>query len=997
MEFNAKPLTATTTASMSQPQSTQNDPEPAEAVATTKSTRPSITANAGAWKSVVGTHVSTASFQSSSSSSNRRTSSSSRWATAPTFALRNKGFDNFSADKSMQSHGSAASSTLGQTTETTPVASSTPPRTEEAPARPVRVASTSTEATQLWQTMGRSGSEPDQAVLVSDQESSSSSSSSSNSPLVAPVTFGATTVLSDQDSAATAPSSPPLSSLDAVETSDLLEPLLVPTEPLVAAVNEETAPALVTENIDINAAIPESTPPTAASELEETPVESTEVVVDATTSSVGETAVTIATAPEELSITASDGATELDSLSVESIPANSESVQDLGDAESVPSAPMPVAAAWGVATTTTTSSERTAASVEETVALESISAPSESLPTTALNEDTAPDSFVMEAIRPLDAVIDSVEEASVLEPVSESSDSLVMPEFDTNSLVVEAKQDISSLSVAEDAVEPAPELAVETEPTNVAADADVVVESEKLDANPPPGSAANEDLSAAFLSAQASLLEKQQQPYATTISTEPERASVSEPNIAVLEPNAAVARSDVIDLEVEPYEPEARQAEKPLLSLEIQPDVTDETIKGAALAGLALSIVTGNDLPTSIGLVMPVVAYLSMTQGFTGELVRTVGDITWNFTTFFVGNAGQMKFNSTDLTKTLMDVNAAGLGDAMADILTATQETMIYARASTSAWLMEQKANMREFNDRKLVASINLEAERMRTPAERRAEAAMRRLSEVDNLFFATTPEQMTSPVSSSIPEGKAGSDPELSAQSNQLLEGPLGALPTAKAATAATADWLSNEVTEAREREREREFAAAIEFEAVEQTTDQNVVLKDEESQEAVIPALEVIPTHEPSALGDSPQEIIAESQAIVLPGDAEESTVGDVDASLDHLQVFALTETATVAPHDSMNVKSEHVESGMELEGGRRRAPYTKQYIVFESPAIKRAYLERKHRAESPMSNADAELGHVGVIGSEQPVVVALAEAESTVDAPSDAEGTRLETKTF
>jgi hypothetical protein len=340
----------------------------------------------------------------------------------------------------------------------------------------------------------------------------------------------------------------------------------------------------------------------------------------------------------------------------------------------------------------------------------------------------------------------------------------------------------------------------------------------------------------------------------------------------------------------------------------------------------------------------------------------------------------------------------------MGDILTATQEAMIYAKASTSAWLMEQKANVREFSDRKLVASINLQAERLRTPAERRAEAAMRRLSEVDTLFFATTPEQMeelhqtSQVISSGIPDERADSDPEPSAPSDQLLEGPLGALPTVKAATVATADWLSNEVAEAREREREREFVAAIDFEAEEQTTDQAVVLNEEEPQDIVIPPLKVPPAHEPSALDNSPQDVVSESQAALLFADAEESTVGDIDAGvLDRLQVFELVKTETVAPHDSMNVKAEHVESAMEVEGGRRRAPYTKQYIVFESPEIKRAYLKRKHGAELHKSDNDAEMGHVGITGSEQPVVVANVETASIVDASSGAEVARLQTKTL
>jgi hypothetical protein len=147
---------------------------------------------------------------------------------------------------------------------------------------------------------------------------------------------------------------------------------------------------------------------------------------------------------------------------------------------------------------------------------------------------------------------------------------------------------------------------------------------------------------------------------------------------------------------------------------------------------------------------------------------------------------------------------------------------------------------------------------------------------------------------------------------------------------------------------------------------------------------------------LDNSPQDVVSELQAALLFADAEESTVGDIDASpLDRLQVFELVKTEAVKLQDSIHVKAEHVESAMELEGGRRRAPYTKQYIVFESAETKRAGLEHKHGAQSHESDADAEVGHVGVNGSEQPVVVA--KTKSIVDAPIGTGVARLETKSF
>jgi hypothetical protein len=172
----------------------------------------------------------------------------------------------------------------------------------------------------------------------------------------------------------------------------------------------------------------------------------------------------------------------------------------------------------------------------------------------------------------------------------------------------------------------------------------------------------------------------------------------------------------------------------------------------------------------------------------------------------------------------------------------------------------------------------------------------------------------------------------------------------------------------------------AAINFETEEQTTDQAVVLNEEEPQDLVIPAWKVPLAHEPSALGNSPQDVVSELQAALLFADAEESTVGDTDASpLDHLQVFELVKTEAFKLQDPIHVKAEHVESAMELEGGRRRAPYTKQYIVFESAETKRAGLEHKHGAQS----------------LEQPVVVA--KTKSIVDAPSGTGVARLETKSF
>ena len=71
--------------------------------------------------------------------------------------------------------------------------------------------------------------------------------------------------------------------------------------------------------------------------------------------------------------------------------------------------------------------------------------------------------------------------------------------------------------------------------------------------------------------------------------------------------------------------------QKPVFQEEVVPSVPGDTIKGAALAGAALTFLVSGGVVAS-GAAGLSAAYLAISQGVAGDVLRTVGKTTWDVT-----------------------------------------------------------------------------------------------------------------------------------------------------------------------------------------------------------------------------------------------------------------------------------------------------------------------------------------------------------------------------
>jgi hypothetical protein len=79
-------------------------------------------------------------------------------------------------------------------------------------------------------------------------------------------------------------------------------------------------------------------------------------------------------------------------------------------------------------------------------------------------------------------------------------------------------------------------------------------------------------------------------------------------------------------------EERAEQADGAWISMEVKAGVNADTIKGAAIAAFVLSTVSQNEVLVTIFGIVPIVSYLSITRGTTGQTVRKIGDLSWLWT-----------------------------------------------------------------------------------------------------------------------------------------------------------------------------------------------------------------------------------------------------------------------------------------------------------------------------------------------------------------------------
>jgi hypothetical protein len=68
-----------------------------------------------------------------------------------------------------------------------------------------------------------------------------------------------------------------------------------------------------------------------------------------------------------------------------------------------------------------------------------------------------------------------------------------------------------------------------------------------------------------------------------------------------------------------------------LFTLQVKHGVSDDTIKGAALAAALASALVWNDTMI-VAAAIPIASVLSVTRGLAGNVTRAIGDLTWNVT-----------------------------------------------------------------------------------------------------------------------------------------------------------------------------------------------------------------------------------------------------------------------------------------------------------------------------------------------------------------------------
>jgi hypothetical protein len=224
-----------------------------------------------------------------------------------------------------------------------------------------------------------------------------------------------------------------------------------------------------------------------------------------------------------------------------------------------------------------------------------------------------------------------------------------------------------------------------------------------------------------FRAVQASLLERQQ-PYSPN---EMSANANDGPTVAVVDP---VRKTP---------EERKRDADNSLLSLEIKQNVPLDAIQGAALTALVASLAVGTDLSISLCFVVPLTTYLSICRGYTGEFVRTIGEVTWMFSSYCFETMGQLDFSK----------------GAVADAATSMVESVRETTSTVSSWWatrMAKTTRVGDFGKEKQPVQ-----ERMKQPAERHAEgkAVNRQSMELEKLSSAAKHEET---------QGSSAQDPTL-------------------------------------------------------------------------------------------------------------------------------------------------------------------------------------------------------------------------------------------
>ena len=137
--------------------------------------------------------------------------------------------------------------------------------------------------------------------------------------------------------------------------------------------------------------------------------------------------------------------------------------------------------------------------------------------------------------------------------------------------------------------------------------------------------------------------------------------------------------------------------QKPVFQEEVVPSVPGDTIKGAALAGAALTFLVSGGVVAS-GAAGLSAAYLAISQGVAGDVLRTVGKTTWDVTEATASLCQNATANTEipEMTKELADKvqSAIEWSQAQAETLKVSMSSSEVSGEVTEAALAESKQEL---------------------------------------------------------------------------------------------------------------------------------------------------------------------------------------------------------------------------------------------------------------------------------------------------------------